>query len=174
MMLPEAEKKLMPHNVEYYSPMCESTVETILGLLEFEFGGKGVDLGCGTGWFVNYMNERGMHTIGIDYSVVRINVARSRYPLCGFMYSIIQEVLDTENITDWFLWDVIEHLEDPLGILDAIKGRIWASIPIQHEYVAHLQVFVDVKDIFSRLGCQKVIEWKHEEQEYALCFWEAS
>jgi hypothetical protein len=65
-------------------------------------------------------------------------------------------------------------LEDPLGILDAIKGRIWASIPIQHEYVAHLQVFVDVKDIFSRLGCQKVIEWKHEEQEYALCFWEAS
>lgn len=46
---------------------------------------KGVDLGCGLGWYVQEMNNKGYKIIGLDNSIKAIKIARKKYPASYFI-----------------------------------------------------------------------------------------
>ncbi|MFE4337375.1 class I SAM-dependent methyltransferase [Streptomyces sp. NPDC056831] len=42
-------------------------------------GLSALDVGCGTGEFAAYLNERGYNVLGVDYAETAVSLARSRY-----------------------------------------------------------------------------------------------
>jgi len=82
--------------------------------------GKILDVGCGTGYFLNYAKGKGWETAGIEKNEHARNTAEKQFGLYvkheKHIYNFPKENFDT--IT---LWHVLEHLED----LDDIMGKIY-------------------------------------------------
>ena len=53
-----------------------------------------IDLGCGRGHHVNYYNEKGIDTTGLDISPSMIKLAKQEYPECNFK---VGDMLDSSN-----------------------------------------------------------------------------
>lgn len=78
-----------------------------------------IDLGCGTGWFLDEARELGWSTSGIEVSpyasaeAVRRGLEVRSEPL--------EEIELPAGAFDVVtLWDVIEHVRDPVGVLDRV------------------------------------------------------
>jgi SAM-dependent methyltransferase len=103
--------------------------------LERALGRKGslLDIGCGTGLFLAVAAEAGWHASGVDFGRENIEHARARGldVACADAYD-----LDPRGQFDAVsLWDVVEHVEDPLKLLRHVrglvseKGRVLAALP---------------------------------------------
>lgn len=162
--------------VDYYSPI-NANMEEISNRLGIVYQGNSfLDLGCGTGFFCAFAKARGASVIGVDYAEERVKEGTRTYHL-GLVYADIHEWLDRaqqEPNPDYVtLWDVIEHLENPLSLI--AKCRRWqicASIPINHPYVAHLQVWKTYADLAADLCPDSLNECVLDGRHYALCKWE--
>lgn len=182
----EKEKNLVDHydnHVKYYSPVKPSTVEEIFRIFGHEPSPshKVLDLGCGTGWFAYYLDRvhPGIEVTGIDVSKKRIDFAQKANPRLTFMQSDIYEFLKSDKCKKYdliTLWDVLEHLENPNEMLDHAKehllpeGKILATVPHNHVYVAHLQVFKSREEVMEKLKPNAIHDWK-DLCQYYLCEW---
>lgn len=77
-----------------------------------------LDIGCGTGYFMNLARSRGWNTEGIDISAEALCYARRHYGLNVHNYRLSQLPKKTYDVIT--LWDVIEHLCNPLDTLSVI------------------------------------------------------
>jgi SAM-dependent methyltransferase len=82
-----------------------------------------LDVGCGIGNFVAFAQSRAMAAYGIDVDAEAVAVARSRgLPVC------LSEDLDTiapnQTLDAITLWDVIEHLYDPVPVLCSVLTKL--------------------------------------------------
>jgi SAM-dependent methyltransferase len=82
-----------------------------------------LDVGCGIGNFVAFAQSRAMAACGIDVDAEAVAVARSRgLPVC------LSEDLDTiapdQALDAITLWDVIEHLYDPVPVLCRVLTKL--------------------------------------------------
>ena len=161
--MPSKERDLIPHyneNLEYYSPVNPKNIEEISKALRIKYKNNTfLDLGCGTAWFGTHVQKNCGYYYGIDYAQKRVNLAREKWPSLA--------ILCADYIT---LWDVLEHLENPLAVLQRYRpyGVILATVPINHEYKAHIQVF---KDVEEELQPSEVTYLSFEHRPYALCRW---
>jgi SAM-dependent methyltransferase len=84
---------------------------------------KGIvlDLGCGEGYFLKLAKEREWKTYGVDVSDEACRFARNKLGLEIFQ----GELADAHFPSDFFdvvtLWDVLDHLVDPLDVLAEIN-----------------------------------------------------
>lgn len=82
-----------------------------------------LDVGCGTGNFLDYARSRGLDAYGIDVDAEAVAQARSRG-----LNAYQQDDLDRAGLPDQFdvltMWDVIEHIIDPLAALKAVLPRL--------------------------------------------------
>jgi len=182
------EKALVDHydrHVKYYSPMRIDTVDKILNAFGYnppKFM-RALDLGCGTGWFAQHLKSAysAIDAIGVDISKERIENAKKERPgpdyICSDIYSFLKKQVGSDKKYDLIsLWDVIEHLESPIELLNLAKkclspkGDILATVPHNHVYVAHLQVFSDKEDVKKRLQPKQINEWA-DCGHYYLCRW---
>jgi 2-polyprenyl-3-methyl-5-hydroxy-6-metoxy-1,4-benzoquinol methylase len=96
---------------------------------EFERKGSLVDIGCGTGSFLSRARKEGLTVAGIDFSEKSLEVAKNKFKLDKLYCMSIEEFIEKRK--DRFdyvtLFDVIEHLEDPLGFLIKIKSILAAN-----------------------------------------------
>jgi 2-polyprenyl-3-methyl-5-hydroxy-6-metoxy-1,4-benzoquinol methylase len=183
----ESEEKLIPHydsHVKYYTPVREDTIEKIFRILDFkpEPPMNILDLGCGTGWFAFYMKmlHPDYEVTAVDVSQVRIDRARTEHPgpqyVCHDIYRFLR-FMEYCRYNLICLWDVLEHLENPIELLWLARSRllptgvILASVPHDHEYVAHLKVFKNSTDVMRELGPDTIHEWE-DSRKYYLCRWE--
>lgn len=81
--------------------------------------GRLLDVGCATGAFLAFMAKHGWQTEGVEPSASAAAIARQRGLLIH--NSVVAEApLRTEHFDVVTLWDVLEHIPDPLVTLRAI------------------------------------------------------
>jgi SAM-dependent methyltransferase len=90
-------------------------------------GGRVLDVGCGTGFLLERLAERGFSGIGIDLSPDSVEHARRRLAEIGAGDRLEARVGSAygppEGPFDLIaLTDVLEHLEDPRGCLGALRA----------------------------------------------------
>ena len=165
--LKKKEKELVTHydsNLEYYS----SDALTIFNRTNTKVTGKTVlDLGCGDGRLCSQLQGYLFYT-GVDYSGNRIEKASESNKdnsATEFVKSGIMEYLDTcvevgDKHDICCMFEVLEHLAEPKAILDKVRKitgmYICGSVPINHPYVAHLQVYEKIDDIVELIGADAI------------------
>lgn len=84
-------------------------------------GGKILDIGCATGVFLKEMKDHGWDVYGIEPSVYASEIAVSQLGLNVFN-GYLDEIEFEDNFFDVItLWDVFEHLPNPVETLQIIK-----------------------------------------------------
>ena len=114
--------------------MRRSAEELILALLNPRPGERVLDIGCGGGYHLEFMNRLGLDVTGIDASPYMINLARERLGnRCSLNRGIAEDLPYEDNEFDLvILINILEFLDDPLEALRE-AGR-----------VASRQVFIGV------------------------------
>ena len=167
MALYTKEQELIPHydgNPTYYS----SPASILFDRVGINVEGKVcLDLGCGDGRACFNLLKRGADFVsGVDYSRVRIDIANKQAEVecvsdrasfaCDNLHDYLDAMIETNTKVDLIcMFEVLEHLEDPKAVLEKANRAAYAvcgSVPIRHEYVAHLQVFPHIDDIVKLVG----------------------
>ncbi|PIR43010.1 hypothetical protein COV24_05150 [candidate division WWE3 bacterium CG10_big_fil_rev_8_21_14_0_10_32_10] len=114
--------------------------------------GNILDLGCGTGDFLNYIKSRNRNVkkiTGIDIAKNAIKIAKIRYPENDFIVCSAEEVfpIPDKTVDTIFMNDVIEHLVDIETCLEECKrvlktkGRV---IIITPEYTLIKKIIISL------------------------------
>ena len=74
-----------------------------------------LDVGCGTGYFMDMARARGWQVEGVDISPQAVQHARTHYQLKVHLGEIAQLPPHPYDVIT--LWDVVEHLPHPLEVL---------------------------------------------------------
>ncbi|MGD9570544.1 MAG: class I SAM-dependent methyltransferase [Thermoleophilia bacterium] len=92
-------------------------------------GGRVLDIGCGTGFLLEKLAERGYSGVGVDLSPESVEHARRRLEemgaadrltaVVGSAYEPPEGPFDLVTLTD-----VLEHLEDPRACLTALRAQM--------------------------------------------------
>ena len=96
-----------------------------LSLIESLYPSKGdlLDIGCGAGFFLNSAKERGWNCHGLEILPEYIKYAKENFALENIRCESLDEPLTyDENTFDVVtLWDLIEHLRNPIKSLKQIN-----------------------------------------------------
>jgi len=111
---------------------------------KFSKSSKGfmIDIGCGTGYFLNAMQQRGWKTLGFEPSADARAVAKFNFNLDVLSSS---ELLDfTSKVDVVTMWHVLEHIHDLSGYLNKINevlndnGLFVVAVPNISSYDANV------------------------------------
>jgi len=88
-----------------------------------------LDIGCGTGFLLEQLAERGFSGVGIDLSPDSVEIAKERLAELGAADRLTAEVGSAYEPPDGpfdliTITDVLEHLEDPRACLQAARERL--------------------------------------------------
>jgi len=126
-----------------------------------------LDLGCGDGRTCFMLLQRGAKFVsGVDYSKTRIAAANTKAAVeglaerslfcCDNIHDYLDLMIETDTTVDIVcMFEVLEHLENPAAVLEKaakISTVLCGSVPINHVYHAHLQVFEHIDDIVKLIG----------------------
>jgi len=121
-------------------------IEKVCRSVEWVKGeGRLLDVGCATGNFLDRMRKRGNWQVwGVEINEEAARYAQERFGLAIF----IGELWEASYPASWFdvvtLWDVLEHLHDPLDTLKEIgrvlkdDGVLILSVPNSDSFDARL------------------------------------
>jgi 2-polyprenyl-3-methyl-5-hydroxy-6-metoxy-1,4-benzoquinol methylase len=76
-----------------------------------------LDVGCAAGFFLEVAREEGWNAQGVELSAFAAEYARSRLGLQVFTGTIAEAAWPSGSFDLITLWDVIEHVSDPLAVL---------------------------------------------------------
>ncbi|MDB5138660.1 MAG: methyltransferase [Mucilaginibacter sp.] len=125
---------------------------TLLSLLDKTNNKCILDLGCGNGYFVNYLISKGFNAYGIDASSEGIGIAQHSNPDNFFVQDLSDSQLPIQirhlAFDTIISTEVIEHLYNPVAFLDFCKnilsktnGELIISTPY-HGYLKNLMLSV--------------------------------
>jgi 2-polyprenyl-3-methyl-5-hydroxy-6-metoxy-1,4-benzoquinol methylase len=109
-------------------------------------GGSVLEIGCGEGSFLQLAKEE-YHVTGFDLSKAGIKIAREQNPEIADRIHIesIETYPENQEMFDAIcMWDVLEHIWDPLPISDKIlrmlkpSGKLLISTPNIHSLTARV------------------------------------
>jgi len=100
---------------------CKTYIdEFIAGLL----GKKVLDIGCGAGQITDYLVQKGIDAIGIDFSERLLEIAKKNFPNSKFILADICEYEHNEQVDGIITKDMLFHLsdEDLIKVLQKFKN----------------------------------------------------
>jgi SAM-dependent methyltransferase len=112
--------------------------------MRWQSGGRLLDVGCATGEFSARMAEHGWQVQGVEPSPQAAAVARETYGLDVAESSLTQARFPDRHFDAVTLWDVLEHVPDPLAELAEIHrvlkvgGVLAISLPNLRSFDAAL------------------------------------
>jgi 2-polyprenyl-3-methyl-5-hydroxy-6-metoxy-1,4-benzoquinol methylase len=122
--------------------------------------GRVLDVGCAAGFFLRVMSQKGWDTTGVEISAPMVDYATKLLGLPavhqGDLFSVDLEPESFDVIT---MWDVIEHLENPIEHLQAAHRLL-------HRNGILVIETQNVRAPFARLLGRKWQHYKHEEHLY--------
>lgn len=127
-----------------------------------------LDAGCGKGAAARPLLELGVGSVdGFDYSPARVAEADK-----GWVYSIlwvgnIYEPLHSDYDVILCL-EVLEHLSEPNKALNNLRAHapVIGSVPLNHPYKAHLNVYTSAKDVEDKLNVTTL--WSDKDRVWFL------
>lgn len=99
----------------------------VKALIDIASRGALLDIGCGTGVFLDSARKAGFEPWGIDFDRKNIEVARSRYGLDRvYCLSVadIKERFGSNKFNVVTFFEVLEHLDSPTRFLEDLKGLL--------------------------------------------------
>lgn len=132
--------------------------------------GSVLDLGCGTGELVEFLN--GSDYTGVDFSYRAIEIARLSHPGKRFIcddflgYDLGAYIARVNTIV---MLEVLEHLDDPVAACELAKRladkRIVISVPVNMPDPAHIKPQWNMADIEGLLGnlshCEQIMNGRY-------------
>jgi 2-polyprenyl-3-methyl-5-hydroxy-6-metoxy-1,4-benzoquinol methylase len=79
-----------------------------------------LDIGCGAGGFLRYMQSKGHSVMGVEYDDMSANMVSDQLS-CNVYKGGIENVCINEKFDVVTLWDVLEHFVDPIYSLNKIR-----------------------------------------------------
>jgi len=115
------------------------------------------DLGCGTGRFARLLTHHGVTSYwGVDFSPTRIEEARRYVPELEFHVGDLRDPHIRARFPEFdtfIVIEVLEHIEDDLGLLAAIpQGALVVYTVPTYDAAAHVRVFESIEAIHHRYG----------------------
>lgn len=80
-----------------------------------------LDIGCSVGLFLNFAQENGWKAFGIELSPDTSEIARDKYGLNVRTGQLEENTFEPEYFDVVTMWDVIEHLENPVSVLSIVR-----------------------------------------------------
>jgi SAM-dependent methyltransferase len=81
--------------------------------------GRLLDVGCGTGLFLDRARARGWDVVGVEPGAAARGIARSTYGL--EVHPAIEDVAGTFDLIT--SWEVLEHIKDPAAALRTVRSQ---------------------------------------------------
>ncbi len=89
--------------------------------------GKFLEIGCGMGYFLNFVREQGYSVSGIEYSALGTKMCREKFGLDVVQSSFEDFSAPPESYDVIFMGDVLEHLVEPLAMLQKARTLLKPS-----------------------------------------------
>jgi len=86
--------------------------------------GKILDIGCGIGNFLNVARKDGWEVYGIEISKLAADYARDKFGLNVCEGTVENCNLKDSSVDVITMWDVIEHIQNPLDALVAVRAKL--------------------------------------------------
>jgi SAM-dependent methyltransferase len=102
---------------------------------KFERPGRMLDIGCGAGWFIYQMKERGWDVKGVEPNVDAAEFGRSKKGLDIFPGSLLDATFPSGAFDYVRMNHSFEHMEHPNQILEEVsriladKGKLMIGVP---------------------------------------------
>ncbi len=123
----------------------------------FSSPGRVLDVGCASGDFLHVLEAEGWEVLGLEPSSPIAETARARIGADRVIESSLTDVqLDPESLDLITLWDVLEHLPDPVESLRKAHGLLAPG----GKLVLETQ---DVRSLLARLMGRRWHHFKHQE-----------
>jgi 2-polyprenyl-3-methyl-5-hydroxy-6-metoxy-1,4-benzoquinol methylase len=81
-----------------------------------------LDIGCGTGWFLDLMKENGLQIYGVELGEKLNQWTSERLGINIFNVELENTPLQKHNIITMF--DLLEHVKNPIQLLTEVKKRL--------------------------------------------------
>lgn len=137
--------------------------------------GHVLDVGCGHGRFSRHVASLDFvdAVVGIDYSGERIKRAKKFAESEGLdnvtfieasVYDFIQDPIMGYNTIA--VYETLEHLERPRVVINGLKdmlidgGVIVGSLPINHEFKAHLKVWRTIGEVEKDFPEMEILDYR--------------
>lgn len=102
---------------------------------KFAKPGRMLDIGCGSGWFIHNMQDRGWEAYGVEINDVAAQMGRSKWGLKIFSGTLKQANFPAEHFDYIRSNHSFEHISDPNETLDEIRrilrpdGKLLIGVP---------------------------------------------
>ena len=90
-------------------------------ILKYQKDGKLLDVGCAMGFFMEEAEKKGFQSYGVDASPYAISEAKKKFGKRALLAPLSEVNFPPGLFSVVTFFDVIEHLQDPLGDLKKIK-----------------------------------------------------
>ena len=116
----------MPCQLYVYVKNCDQVYEKALELIGQQTGNaKLLDIGCGSGTFLSMARNYGWELHGIEISEALARLCRKNNPDANIRTARFEDVnLENGQFSLITLWDVIEHVIDPVDVISRIKDLL--------------------------------------------------
>jgi SAM-dependent methyltransferase len=111
---------------------------------KFERPGRMLDIGCGSGWFMSQMRDRGWDVTGVEPSIAAANFGKGVKGLNIFPGSLLDAKFPTGFFDYIRLNHSFEHMEHPNAILDEVyriladNGKLMIGVPNRESFNARV------------------------------------
>lgn len=128
--------------------------------------GRALDVGCAAGFFLAFLAERGFQVQGLEPSVEIAALARERVGAQRVQVATLEQAeLEPGSFDLISLWDVIEHLPQPLAALQRVRELLAPGG----------RVILETQDISSPMARLCGRRWQHfKHDEHLVHFTPAS
>jgi 2-polyprenyl-3-methyl-5-hydroxy-6-metoxy-1,4-benzoquinol methylase len=107
---------------EIYLPFQKSRIEDIKPYLNPDM--KALDIGCSSGYFLYSLKELVQECVGIEPNKDDVEFARAKCGVKVYDRPLEETDIPPEYFDIVFMFDVLEHIEDPISFLGTVRQYI--------------------------------------------------
>lgn len=154
----------------YYSPIRETPIQNLAALVGVDdLPGPILDVGCGAGYLAQWVGN----VVGVDYSQVRVTLAKRNHPDDEWICADAFDWLATTDrrFKSAVMCEVLEHTTDPRRLVDLTRavtdGPVVGTVPLGIDEETHMFDWRTLEDVTTDLAPYRI----HQYDRHAVVAW---